>query len=202
MKTIPFSPPDIGEDEISAVSEVLRSGWITTGPATKHFEAELAKFCGVNRVVCLNSATAAEELNLRVLGISEGDEVIVPAYTYTSTASAAIHAGARVIFADIQPDGDKLTHSPEMDYDQAAEMFTAKTKAIIPVDIAGIMCDYEKLGQVVEGTHEIFRPAGKIQEAIGHVAIVADCAHSFGANRLGRITGGAQLILRRSAFTR
>ncbi len=125
-----------------------------------------------------------------MLGISEGDEVIVPAYTYTSTASAAIHAGARVIFADIQPDGDKLTHSPEMDYDQAAEMFTAKTKAIIPVDIAGIMCDYEKLGQVVEGTHEIFRPAGKIQEAIGHVAIVADCAHSFGANRLGRITGG------------
>ena len=189
MKTIPFSPPDIGEDEISAVSEVLRSGWITTGPTTKRFETELAKFCGTNRMACLNSATAAEELNLRVLGISEGDEVIVPAYTYTSTASAAIHAGAKVIFADIQPDGDELTRSPEMDYNAAAELITEKTKALIPVDMAGIMCNYERIYQVVEAKKNIFRPANKIQEAIGHAVVVSDCAHALGAQRAGKRAG-------------
>ena len=189
MKTIPFSPPDITQDEINAVSDVLRSGWITTGPATKRFEAELAAFCNTSRMVCLNSATAAEECNLRVLGIREGDEVIVPAYTYTSTASAALHAGARVIFADIQPDGDPVTHSPEMDYSLVEGFITARTKAIIPVDMAGIMCDYDRLKQLAEATSSRFRPSGKIQEAIGRVAIVSDSAHALGATRLGKTAG-------------
>ena len=133
MINIPFSPPDITEAEIDEVCEVLRSGWITTGPKTKEFERRLAEYCGTEKVACLNSATAALELNLRVLGIGEGDEVIVPAYTYTASASAAIHVGAKVIFIDSKPD------SFEMDYDLMEKAITDKTKAIIPVDLAGIM---------------------------------------------------------------
>lgn len=183
MIKIPFSPPDISEEEIKEVIDTLQSGWITTGPKTKEFEKRIKEYVCADGVVCLNSATAAEELNLRVLGIGAGDEVIVPAYTYTATASAAIHVGARVIFIDSQID------SCEMDYDQVEKAITEKTKAIIPVDLAGIVCDYDRLYEIVERKKALFRPANKIQEAMGRVAIVADCAHSFGASRNGEMAG-------------
>jgi len=180
---IPFSPPDISEAEIAEVAEALRSGWITTGPRTKELEKKLAEYCHTNKVVCLNSATAAEELNLRILGIGEGDEVIVPAYTYTATAAAAIHCGAVVKFIDSQK------NSTEMDYDAIESAITEKTKAIIAVDIAGIICDYDRIYQAVENKKSIFCPANKIQKAIGRVAVVADCAHALGAKRNGKIAG-------------
>ena len=211
-KKIVFSPPNISELEIREVEEVLRSGWITTGPRTKLLERRLAAYietgntdidCNTeenikkyrDRVACLNSATAAEELNLRVLGVGPGDEVIVPAYTYTATASAAIHCGAKVIFVDIQPDGDSKTHMPEMDYDKMREAITPRTKAIVTVDLAGIVCDYEKIFEIVESKKKLFSPvksdgtilgdlSSRIQHAIGRVAIVADCAHSLGASRI------------------
>ncbi len=183
MKVIPFCPPDIGADEIEAVCQVLRSGWITTGPQTKEFEKRLAEYCGTERVVCLSSATAALELNLRVLGIGQGDEVIVPAYTYTATASPVCHVGAKLVFVDSQAD------SFEMDYDKVAEAITEKTKAVIPVDIAGMVCDYERLRKVCESKKHLFRPSNEIQNAIGRVAIVADCAHSLGATKNGNKTG-------------
>lgn len=210
-RNIPFSPPDIGEYEIEEVIEAIKSGWITTGPRTKLLERRLAAFIETgrvdidcekeenvkkysNRVVCLSSATAAEELNLRVLGIQEGDEVIVPAYTYTSTAAAAIHCGAKVVFVDIQKDGNPKTHMPEMDYDKLEQAITSKTKAIVAVDLAGIVCDYEKIYEIVQKKRELFKPiesdgsplvdlASRIQKSIGHVAVVADCAHSLGASR-------------------
>lgn len=141
MRNIPFSPPDITELEIQEVCEALRSGWITTGPRTKQLEKELAEYCHAAKLVCLNSATAAEEMNLRVLGIGEGDEVLVPAYTYTATAAAAIHVGATVKFIDSQKD------SLEMDYDQMERAITEKTKAVIPVDLGGIPCDYDRIYQ-------------------------------------------------------
>lgn len=212
IRNIPFSPPDIGVEEIAEVAKTLESGWITTGPRTKLLERRLAAFIETgktdidcensfnaekysNRVVCLNSATAAEELNLRLIGIKEGDEVIVPAYTYTSTASAAIHCGAKVVFVDIQKDGDFTTHMPEMDYAKLEEAITARTKAIIAVDLAGIVCDYEKIYEIVQRKKELFRPvesdgtalgdlSSRIQHAIGHVVVVADCAHSLGASRV------------------
>lgn len=211
-RVIPFSPPDIGELEISEVAETLRSGWITTGPRTKLLERRLAAYIATgktdidcenppliddytNRVVCLGSATAAEELNLRLLGIGKGDEVIVPAYTYTSTASAAIHCGATVKFVDIQKDGDPITHMPEMDYDKLEQAITEKTKAVIPVDLGGIVCNYDRIFEVVNRKKGLFRPiesdgtplgnlAARIQKAIGRVAVVADCAHSLGASRV------------------
>lgn len=183
MIKIPFSPPDITEKEIKEVIDTLQSGWITTGPKTKEFERRIKEYVNADGVVCLNSATAAEELNLRMLGIGVGDEVIVPAYTYTATASAAIHVGARVIFVDSQAD------SCEMDYDQVEKVITEKTKAIIPVDLAGIICDYDKLYEIAERKKVFFRPTNKIQEAMGRVAIVADCAHSFGASRNGKMAG-------------
>ncbi len=188
-RDISFSPPDISEDEIEEVAEALRSGWITTGPRTKELEKRLAEYIGANRVVCLSSATAAEELNLRVFGVGKGDEVIVPAYTYTATAAAAIHVGARVIFVDSQPG------SWEMDYDVMESAITEKTKAIVPVDLGGVMCDYEHVLQVVERKKNLFRPAGytelgkRIQSALGRVAIVSDCAHSLGASRHGKNAG-------------
>ena len=188
-RNIPFSPPDISETEISEVASALRSGWITTGPRTKELEKRLADYIGTNRVVCLNSATAAEELNLRVLGIGEGDEVIVPAYTYTATASAAIHVGAKVVFIDSQPG------SWEMDYDAMEAAISERTKAIVPVDLGGIMCDYDRMHQAVENKKHLFRPSGntdlgnRIQTALGRVAIVADCAHSLGASRNGQNAG-------------
>ena len=169
-KSISFSPPDIGEEEISEVAEALRSGWITTGPRTKLFERRLAAYIETektdidagneysNRVVCLSSATAAEELNLRIFGIGPGDEVIVPAYTYTATASAAIHCGATVKFVDIQKDGNSVTHMPEMDYGQLENAITEKTKAVIPVDLGGAVCDYDKIFEIIEKKKDLFVP--------------------------------------------
>ncbi len=183
MANIPFSPPDITEAEISEVCEALRSGWITTGPRTKEFECRLAEYCGTEKVACLNSATAALELNLRVLGIGEGDEVIVPAYTYTASASAAIHTGAKVIFIDSKPE------TFEMDYDLMEEAINEKTKAIIPVDLAGIVCDYDRIYAAVESKKHLFVPSNDIQRAMGRVAVCADCAHALGATRNGKNAG-------------
>lgn len=182
-RNILFSPPDITEEEINEVAEALRSGWITTGPRTKQLERNLAEYCHTNKVVCLNSATAAEELNLRVLGIGEGDEVIVPAYTYTATASAVLHTGATVVMVDSQK------NSAEMDYDAMEAAITEKTKAIVAVDLAGIVCDYDRIYQAVENKKNLFKPASKIQEAMGRVAVLSDCAHGLGATRNGQITG-------------
>ena len=209
-KSIPFSPPDITDSEINEVVEAMKSGWITTGPRTKLLERRLAAYIETgktdydtesdaarwsNRVVCLNSATAAEELNLRVLGIREGDEVIVPAYSYTASASAAVHCGATIKFVDIQKDGDKTTHMPEMDYEALENAITPKTKAIITVDLAGIICDYEKVFEIVNRKKDLFtsvesdgKPLGdlshRIQESIGRVAVISDGAHSLGGSRI------------------
>ena len=188
-RNIPFSPPDITDAEIAEVVETLRSGWITTGPRTKELEKRLAAYIGADKAVCLNSATAAEELNLRILGIGEGDEVIVPAYTYTATASAALHVGAKVIFIDSQPD------SWEMDYDAMESAITEETKAIVPVDLGGIICDYDRILEAVERKKHLFLPSGntelgkRIQSVLGRVAVVADCAHSLGAVRQGKKAG-------------
>lgn len=182
-RNISFSPPDISELEIAEVGEALRSGWITTGPRTKQLEKNLAAYCRTNKVVCLNSATAAHELNLRILGIGEGDEVIVPAYTYTASASAAIHVGATVKFVDCQKD------CVEMDYDALAAAITEKTKAVVPVDLGGVLCDYDRIFEVVESKKSLFRPSNPVQQAIGRVAVVADCAHALGAQRKGKIAG-------------
>lgn len=188
-RNISFSPPDISDLEVAEVAEALRSGWITTGPRTKELEKRLADYCHTSRQVCLNSGTAAEELNLRVLGVGPGDEVIVPAYTYTATASAAIHCGARVVFVDIQKDGDPVTHSPEMDYDAVEQAINERTKAIIPVDLGGIMCDYEKLFQVIDAKRSLFHPSNPIQEQLGRVVVISDCAHALGATRHGKMAG-------------
>ena len=188
-RSIQFSPPDISEAEIQEVCEALRSGWITTGPRTKELEKRLAEFCHTSRVVCLNSATAAEELNFRVCGIGEGDEVIVPAYTYTATASAAIHCGAKVIFVDSQKD------SVEMDYNKVAEAITEKTKAVVAVDIGGIIADYDKLYAAVESKKQLFKPkegtdlGARIQQVIGRVLVFSDCAHGLGASKQGKMAG-------------
>lgn len=188
-RTISFSPPDISDLEINEVVDALRSGWITTGPRTKELEKRLAEFCHTSKVVCLNSATAAEELNFRICGIGEGDEVIVPAYTYTASASAAIHCGAKVIFVDSQKD------STEMDYDKVAEAITEKTKAIVAVDLAGIIVNYDRLFEIVEAKKDLFKPAGntdlgrRIQKAIGRVLIFSDSAHALGASRNGKMAG-------------
>lgn len=182
-RVIPFSPPDISELEIQEVCRALRSGWITTGPRTKQLEKELAEYCHVNRLVCLSSATAAEELNLRVLGIGEGDEVLVPAYTYTSSASAVIHTGATVRFVDSQPG------NCQMDYDAMEAAITEKTKAIVAVDLGGIPCDYDRIYEAVERKKALFHPKGAIQEALGHVAVMADSAHALGASRQGKMAG-------------
>lgn len=183
MRKIPFSPPDISELEIQEVCEALRSGWITTGPRTKKLEQELAQYCHTDKMVCLNSATAAEELNLRVLGIGPGDEVLVPAYTYTASASAAIHTGATVRFIDCQE------NSLEMDYDRMEAAITEKTKAVIPVDLGGIPCDYDRIYEAVERKKDLFRPNSEIQKAMGRIAVVADCAHALGAEKNGEMTG-------------
>ena len=188
-RKIIFSPPDITEAEIEAVAEAMRSGWITTGPRTKELEKRIAGYLGTNKAVALNSATAAEELNLRILGIGEGDEVLVPAYTYTASASAAIHTGAKVKFIDCQKD------SLEMDYDALEAAISEKTRAVIPVDIAGIPCDYDRIYEIVNRKKDIFKPAGntelgrKIQNAIGRIPVVSDSAHSFGASRKGKMAG-------------
>ena len=188
-RNIPFSPPDISELEIAEVSEALRSGWITTGPRTKELERRLAEYCHTSKVVCLNSATAAEELNFRICGIGDGDEVIVPAYTYTATASAAIHCGAKVIFVD------SLKDNCEMDYDKVAEAITEKTKAVVAVDLGGIICDYDKLYAAVESKKDLFKAkegdslGSRIQQVVGRVFVFADCAHALGARRNGKMAG-------------
>ena len=172
---IPFSPPDISELEIEQVTEALRSGWITTGPKTKELERQVADFCGTSRAVCLGSQTACAEMTLRLLGVGEGDEVITSAYTYTATASVVCHVGAKLILVDTQKD------SLEMDYDQLEAAITEKTKVVIPIDLAGIPCDYEKIYSIVEKKKAMFHPTNKIQEAIGRVIVMADAAHAFGA---------------------
>ena len=181
-QTISFSPPDISELEIAEVSEALRSGWITTGPRTKQFEKNIAKYLKVPNVCCLNSQTACAEMALRLLGIGEGDEVITSAYTYTASASVICHVGAKPVLVDTKPD------SFEIDYDAVESAITDRTKAIIPVDIGGVPCDYDRLVQVVESKKGIFKPSNKIQEAIGRAAINADGAHSFGAVVSGKST--------------
>ena len=174
-----FTVPDITEEEINEVVNTLKSGWITTGPKTKLLEDQLSKFCHVNRMVCLNSATACAEMALRVLGIGPGDEVITSAYTFTATASVVCHVGAKVVLVDTAKD------SYEMDYDQLEKMITDKTKAIIPVDLAGIMCNYNRIFEIVERKKHLFKPNSKIQEKIGRIAVVADSAHALGAVQNG-----------------
>lgn len=178
-RSILFSPPDITEAEINEVVDALRSGWITTGPKTKEFEKRIAKFCDVDKAVCLNSQTACAEMALHILGIGVGDEVIVPAYTYTASASIVCHVGAKLVFVDVQKD------SLEMDYNKLETAITEKTKAIIPVDLAGIPCDYDRIFSIVESKKNIFKPSNDIQKAIGRVAICADAAHAFGATWKG-----------------
>ena len=180
---IPFSPPDMTEAEVKEVAEAILSGWITTGPRTKELERQIAEYIGVNKAVCLNSQTACAEMALRLLGIGAGDEVIVPAYTYTASASIVCHVGATLVFADVQP------NSLEMDYDQVEKLITPQTKAIIPVDLAGIPCDYERLMQIVENKRSLFQATNAIQQAMGRVAICADAAHAFGASRKGKMVG-------------
>lgn len=170
-----FSPPDITDLEINEVVDALKSGWITTGPKTKELERRIAKYCNVNKAVCLNSQTACAEMALHLLGIGEGDEVIVPAYTYTASASIVCHVGAKLVFVDVQKD------SLEMDYEQLEKAITSKTKVIIPVDLAGVPCDYDEIFAIVERKKELFKPNNDIQKAIGRVVICADAAHSFGA---------------------
>ena len=180
---VPFSPPDITEQEISEVAEALRSGWITTGPRTKKLESQIAEYVGAEKCVCLNSQTACAEMALRLLEIGEGDEVITSAYTYTATASVIDHVGAKIVLVDTQAD------CLEMDYDAVASAITDKTKAIIPVDIAGIPCDYSLIFEIVERKKELFTPKNDIQRAIGRIAVLADTAHSFGAERDGVMAG-------------
>ncbi|MEJ8743484.1 DegT/DnrJ/EryC1/StrS family aminotransferase [Mediterraneibacter sp. HCN-7094] len=181
---IPFSPPDISELEIEQVTEALRSGWITTGPKTKELERQVADFCGTSRAVCLGSQTACAEMTLRLLGVGKGDEVITSAYTYTATASVVCHVGAKLILVDTQKD------SLEMDYAQLEAAITEKTKVVIPIDLAGIPCDYEKIYSIVEKKRAMFHPTNKIQEAIGRVIVMADAAHAFGAKlNDGRMVG-------------
>ena len=181
---IAFSPPDISELEIQEVANALRSGWITTGPKTKEFERKIASYCGVNKAVCLNSQTACAEMALRLLGIGEGDEVITSAYTYTASASIVCHVGAKLVLVDTQKD------SYEMDYEKLENAITDKTKAIIPVDLGGVPCDYEKIFEIVERKRKIFRPSDNfIQKALGRVAVMADTAHAFGAEYHGKPVG-------------
>ena len=180
---IKFSPPDISEIEIEEVAAALRSGWITTGPRTKKLEAQIAEYVGTNKCVCLNSQTACAEMALRVLGIGEGDEVITSAYTYTASASVICHTGATLVLVDTAPD------SYEMDYEKLEAAITEKTKAIIPVDLGGVPCDYDKIFEIVNKKRDLFRPANEIQAAMGRVAIMADTAHAFGAKWQGRMIG-------------
>ena len=172
---IPFSPPDISEKEIDQVIEALKSGWITTGPKTKEFEKKIAEYCGTNKAVALNSQTASAEMTLRVLGIGEGDEVITTAYTYTASASVIDHVGAKIVLVDTQED------SLEMDYEDMASKITEKTKVIIPVDIAGIPCDYDKIFEVLERRKDLYRPSNEIQNKFDRPIVVADSAHGFGS---------------------
>lgn len=183
LRNIPFSPPDITEAEANLVKEALLSGWITTGPKTKEFERRIADYCHTSKAVCLNSATAAMELTLRVLGIGSGDEIIVPAYTYTATASVGVHVGAKVVMVDSQAD------NVQMDYDALERAITPRTKVIMPVDLGGIICDYQRIFQIVEAKRALFSPKNDIQRAIGRCIVLADAAHAFGAQQNGKMCG-------------
>ncbi|NPV45210.1 MAG: DegT/DnrJ/EryC1/StrS family aminotransferase [Firmicutes bacterium] len=180
---IPFSPPDISQLEIDEVIDTLKSGWITTGPKTKLFERKIAEYCNTSKAVCLNSATAALEMTLRLLGIGEGDEVITTAYTYSASASVILHVGAKIVLVDTGKD------SFHIDYDAITDAITERTKAIIAVDIAGVMCDYDRLFEVVNKKKYLFKPSNEIQKAITRVIVIADAAHSFGATYKGQKTG-------------
>lgn len=182
-RNIPFSPPDITEKEIEKVVEVLKSGWITTGPKTKEFEQKIAEYCHTNKAVALNSATACMEMTLRMLGVGPGDEVITTAYTYTASASVIHHVGAKIVLVDTAKD------SYEMDYNQLGDKITSKTKAIIPVDIAGVMCDYDQIFSIVENNKDKFEASNDIQSKFNRVIVLADAAHSFGATYKGKVSG-------------
>lgn len=182
-KNIPFSPPDITEEEAKEVYEALLSGWITTGPRTAELERLVADFCHTNKAICLNSATACMELALRLLGVGTGDEVIVPAYTYTATASVVCHVGARVVFVDCAHD------SYEMDYDKVAEAITERTKVIMPVDLGGIVCNYERIYEIVESKRHLFHATSELQKNFGRIIVLADAAHSFGSQRKSKMSG-------------
>ena len=187
---IPFSPPDIGEAEIAQVADTLRSGWITTGPKTKELERQVASFCHTSRAVCLNSATAAMELTLHQLGIGPGDEVITCAYTYTASASVVCHVGAKLVLVDCCKPSDGGSDCYQMDYDALERAITPRTKAIIPVDLGGVVCDYDRIFDIVERKKSLFTPSdNKIQQALGRVAVMADAAHAFGAQWHGRVCG-------------
>lgn len=183
LRNIPFSPPDITDWEIEEVIKALKSGWITTGPRTKELEKKIAKYVGINKAVCLNSATASMELTLRILGVGPGDEVITSAYTYTASASVIEHVGAKIVLVDTAPD------SYEMDYSKLADVITEKTKVIIPVDLAGKMCDYEAIYEVVESKKELFKPNNEIQLLFNRIIVMTDAAHAFGAERKGMKCG-------------
>lgn len=182
-RNIPFSPPDMSENEVALVAEALRSGWITTGPKTKEFERKIAEYCHTEKAVCLNSATACMESILRALGVGPGDEVITSAYTYTATASVTCHVGAKVVMVDTAP------NSFEMDYDKLVDAITPATKVIIPVDLGGVMCDYDRIFAAVESKKDMFVPNNEIQKAIGRVIVLADAAHAFGAQWHGKMAG-------------
>ena len=183
LRNIPFSPPDMTEAEIEQVAEALRSGWITTGPKTKEFERLIALVCSTQKVVCLNSATAAMEMALRLIGVGPDDEVIVPAYTYTATASVTQHVGCKVVMVDSQP------NSVEMDYDKLADAITEHTKVVCPVDLGGIICDFDRVFEIVEAKKGMFCPTNAIQKRIGRIIVAADDAHAFGAKRHGKMAG-------------
>ena len=183
LRNIPFSPPDMTEKEAAEVREAILSGWITTGPRTKKLEQQISEFVHTDKTVCLNSATAAMEMVLHLLGVGPGDEVIVPAYTYTATASVVQHVGAKIVFVDSQKD------SVEMDYDQLEKAITEKTKVIAPVDLGGVVADYDRVFSIVEAKKSMFKPSNALQAKIGRIVVSADCAHSFGANRKGKMAG-------------
>ena len=183
LRNVPFSPPDMSEAEAKLASEAILSGWITTGPKTKEFERKIAEYVGTNKAVCLNSATAAMEMALRLIGVGPEDEVIVPAYTYTATASVTQHVGCKVVMVDSQK------NNVEMDYEKLADAITEHTKVICPVDLGGVMCDFDKVYAVIESKKHLFRPANEIQKKIGRIIVAADDAHAFGAKWHGKMAG-------------
>ena len=188
LRNIPFSPPDMTEQEVKEVREAILSGWITTGPRTKKLEAQISEYVGTDKTVCLNSATAAMEMVLHLLGVGPGDEVIVPAYTYTATASVVAHVGAKVVMVDSQKD------SVEMDYDQLEKAITERTKVISPVDLGGIVADYDRVFEIVEQKKGLFKPNNALQAKIGRIVVSADCAHSFGASRNVNVNKGEKTM--------
>lgn len=183
LRNVPFSPPDMSEAEVAEVADALRSGWITTGPKTKEFERVISEYCHTKKTVCLNSATAAMEIALHLIGVGPDDEVIVPAYTYTASASVTQHVGCKLVLVDSQKD------NVEMDYDKLADAITEKTKVIVPVDLGGVVCDYDRIYSIVEQKKYLFRPTNELQRAFGRVIVSADCAHAFGAQWHGKMAG-------------